>query len=64
MDLAKELIMAVKRSNSHGGYGLQKECEALVGHVLNNMVKSQLPPMDADTKSDKDSSIFREKGTW
>ncbi|OXU31151.1 hypothetical protein TSAR_015980 [Trichomalopsis sarcophagae] len=62
MDLAKELIMAVKRSNSHGGYGLQKECEALVGHVLNNMVKSQLPPMDADTKNDEDSAIFREEG--
>ena len=62
MDLAKDLIFAIKKSNSHGGYGLQKECEALVSHVLSNMVKSKLPVLIADVKSDKNSTTLREEG--
>ncbi|KAJ8670509.1 hypothetical protein QAD02_001768 [Eretmocerus hayati] len=62
MDLAKELILAVKRNNSHGGYGLQKECEALIGHVLNNMAKSKIPNLTADVKNNQIATRFREEG--
>ncbi|XP_014203986.1 SET and MYND domain-containing protein 4-like [Copidosoma floridanum] len=62
MELAKELITAVQRNNSHAGYGLQKECEALVSHVLSNMVKTKMPPLDSDAKNEEDSARFREEG--
>ncbi|XP_015177541.1 PREDICTED: SET and MYND domain-containing protein 4-like isoform X1 [Polistes dominula] len=63
MDLAKELILNLKQKNvSHVGYGLQKECEALVGHILQNMVKSQLPSLNVDRKNKKDSVKYREEG--
>ena len=64
MELAKELILAVKKKDIHGGYGLQKECEALMGYVLRNMVKSNMPPLVADVKNEQDSSKFREEGTF
>lgn len=64
MDLAKDLIMAFKKNNSHGGYGLQKECEALVSHVLINIVKSKLPTLIADVKNNQDSNKFREEGKY
>lgn len=63
MDLAKELIFTLKEKNkSHVGYGLQKECEALVGHILQNMVKSHLPKFIPETKNSEDSIKFREEG--
>ena len=62
MDLAKELILAVKKKDLHNGYGLQKECEALISHVLSNMVKSNLPPLEADAKNEEDCIKFREEG--
>ncbi|XP_050448477.1 SET and MYND domain-containing protein 4-like isoform X3 [Cataglyphis hispanica] len=62
MEIAKELILILKQNNkSHVGYGLQKECEALVGHILQNMVRSQMPPLHAVTKSEEDSIRFREQ---
>lgn len=54
--------MAFKRNNSHGGYGLQKECEALISHVLNNIVKSKMPTLIPDVKNNQDSAKFREEG--
>ncbi|KAL6443001.1 hypothetical protein ACFW04_002772 [Cataglyphis niger] len=63
MEIAKELILILKQNNkSHVGYGLQKECEALVGHILQNMVRSQMPPLHAVTKSEEDSIRYREQG--
>ncbi|KAL6443003.1 hypothetical protein ACFW04_002772 [Cataglyphis niger] len=62
MEIAKELILILKQNNkSHVGYGLQKECEALVGHILQNMVRSQMPPLHAVTKSEEDSIRYREQ---
>ncbi|XP_023318394.1 SET and MYND domain-containing protein 4-like [Trichogramma pretiosum] len=61
MDIAKEKILAVKKNNTKG-YGMQKECEALVGYVLKNMIKSNMPPLVAEVKNDKDSAKFREEG--
>ncbi|XP_011504410.1 PREDICTED: SET and MYND domain-containing protein 4-like [Ceratosolen solmsi marchali] len=64
MDLAKikELILAIKKNDSHSGYGLQKECELLIGHVLNNMAKSKLPNLIADMKNDEDAKHYRDEG--
>ncbi|XP_012233558.1 SET and MYND domain-containing protein 4 isoform X1 [Linepithema humile] len=63
MEIAKELILTLKQNNkSHVGYGLQKECEALVGHILQNMVKSQMPPLQPVTKNEDDSIKYREEG--
>ncbi|KAF7411160.1 hypothetical protein HZH66_000056 [Vespula vulgaris] len=63
MDLAKELILNLKQKNvSHVGYGLQKECEALIGHILQNMVKSQLPPLNVERKNADDAIRYREEG--
>lgn len=63
MDTARELVLTLKQGNkSHAGYGLQKECEALVGHILQNMVKSPLPTLVPETKNEEDSITFREEG--
>ncbi|KAG7211885.1 hypothetical protein KM043_011097 [Ampulex compressa] len=63
MDVAKELVLKLKQNNkSHVGYGLQKECEALVGHILQNMAKSQLPPLIPERKNHEDSIRYREEG--
>ncbi|XP_025989037.1 SET and MYND domain-containing protein 4 isoform X2 [Solenopsis invicta] len=63
MEIAKELVLTLKQNNkSHVGYGLQKECEALVGHILQNMVRSQMPPLLAVTKNKEDSIRYREEG--
>lgn len=65
MEIAKELILSLKQNNkSHVGYGLQKECEALVGHVLQNMVRSQMPPLHAEIKNEEDSIKYREEGVY
>ncbi|KAK2577165.1 hypothetical protein KPH14_003322 [Odynerus spinipes] len=63
MDVAKELVLNLKQNNkSHVGYGLQKECEALVGHILQNMVRSQLPPLNPERKNSEDAIRYREEG--
>lgn len=63
MDLAKELVLNLKQKNkSHVGYGLQKECEALVGHILQNMVRSQLPLLTPEQKNAEDAIRYREEG--
>ncbi|KAL6261766.1 hypothetical protein P5V15_006855 [Pogonomyrmex californicus] len=63
MEIAKELVLTLKQNNkSHVGYGLQKECEALVGHILQNMVRSQMPPLHAIMKNEEDSIRYREEG--
>ncbi|XP_036149806.1 SET and MYND domain-containing protein 4 isoform X2 [Monomorium pharaonis] len=63
MEIAKELVLTLKQNNkSHVGYGLQKECEALVGHILQNMVRSQMPPLHALVKNEEDSIRYREEG--
>ncbi|RLU17425.1 hypothetical protein DMN91_009660 [Ooceraea biroi] len=63
MEIAKELVLTLKQNNkSHVGYGLQKECEALVGHILQNMVRSQMPSLHAVTKNEEDSVRYREEG--
>lgn len=63
MEIAKELVLTLKQNNkSHVGYGLQKECEALVGHILQNMVRSQMPSLHAITKNEEDSIRYREEG--
>lgn len=65
MEIAKELILILKQNNkSHVGYGLQKECEALVGHILQNMVRSQMPLLHAIIKSEEDSIRYREQGIY
>lgn len=65
MEIAKELVLTLKQNNkSHVGYGLQKECEALVGHILQNMVRSQMPPLHAVTKNEEDSIRYREEGAY
>ncbi|XP_066590446.1 SET and MYND domain-containing protein 4-like isoform X2 [Prorops nasuta] len=63
MDTAKQLILTLKENNrSHVGYGLQKECEALVGHILQNMTKSDLPSLERDEKNEDDCLRYREEG--
>lgn len=63
MDIAKELILNLKQTNkSHVGYGLQKECEALVGHILQNMIQSELPELIPEVKNEQDSIEYREQG--
>lgn len=63
MDTAKELILNLKQTNkSHVGYGLQKECEALIGHILQNMVQSELPELIPEVKNEQDSIEYREQG--
>ncbi|XP_063973082.1 SET and MYND domain-containing protein 4-like isoform X3 [Diachasmimorpha longicaudata] len=63
MDLARELICMMKsKCKSHVGYGLQAECEGLVGHILENMAKSQMPVLRIDKKSDETSMKYREEG--
>ncbi|KOX78383.1 N-lysine methyltransferase SMYD2-A [Melipona quadrifasciata] len=63
MDIAKELVLNLKQSKiSHAGYGLQKECEALIDHILQNMVKSQLPELIPEVKNEEDSIHYREEG--
>ncbi|XP_032683142.1 SET and MYND domain-containing protein 4-like isoform X2 [Odontomachus brunneus] len=63
MEIAKELVLSLKQNNkSHVGYGLQKESEALVGHILQNMVRSQMPSLHAVTKNEEDSIRYREEG--
>ncbi|XP_043508915.1 SET and MYND domain-containing protein 4-like isoform X1 [Frieseomelitta varia] len=63
MDIAKELVLNLKQSKiSHAGYGLQKECEALIDHILQNMVKSQLPELIPEIKNEEDSIHYREEG--
>lgn len=64
MDIAKELVLNLKQSKiSHAGYGLQKECEALIHHILQNMVKSQLPELIPEIKKEEDSIHYREEGS-
>ncbi|CAK9802764.1 SET and MYND domain-containing protein 4 [Anthophora plagiata] len=63
MDIAKELVLNLKQNNkSHVGYGLQEECEALIGHILQNMVKAQLPELIPEVKNEEDSIQYREEG--
>ncbi|KAL0101085.1 hypothetical protein PUN28_018738 [Cardiocondyla obscurior] len=63
MEIAKELVLTLKQNNkSHVGYGLHKECEALVGHILQNMVRSQMPSLHAVMKNEEDSIRYREEG--
>ncbi|XP_076375521.1 protein-lysine N-methyltransferase SMYD4 isoform X1 [Megalopta genalis] len=63
MDTARKLVLTLKQSHtSHGGYGLQNECEALVGHILENMLKSSLPTLVPETKNEEDSISYREEG--
>ncbi|XP_025602265.2 SET and MYND domain-containing protein 4-like isoform X2 [Athalia rosae] len=63
MDTAKQLVLALKHNNkSHVGYGLQRESEALVSHILQNMVKSKLPPFKPKLKNREDSIRYREEG--
>ncbi|XP_046415906.1 SET and MYND domain-containing protein 4-like isoform X3 [Neodiprion fabricii] len=63
MDQAKQLVLALKQNNkSHVGYGLQQESEALVSHILQNMVKSSLPRFKPKMKNSKDSMRYREEG--
>ncbi|KZC08336.1 PREDICTED: SET and MYND domain-containing protein 4-like [Dufourea novaeangliae] len=63
MDTARELVLTLKQgNNSHVGYGLQKEGEALVGHILQNMLKSPLPTLVPETKNEEDSIRYREEG--
>lgn len=63
MDAAKQLVMALKQNNkSHVGYGLQRESEALVSHILQNMVKSRLPAFEPKRKNKEDSMRYREEG--
>jgi hypothetical protein len=64
MNSAKDVILAVQKNNSHGGYGLQKECEESIGYILNNMVKSKLPHTTADVKNDHEANIYREEGKY
>lgn len=65
MEIAKELVLTLKQNNtSHVGYGLQKECEALVGHILQNMIRSQMPSLHAAMKNEKDSIRYREEGMY
>lgn len=65
MEIAKELVLTLKQNNkSHVGYGLQKECEALVGHILQNMVRSQMPRLHAIAKNEEDSVRYREEGAY
>ncbi|XP_072743347.1 SET and MYND domain-containing protein 4 isoform X2 [Anoplolepis gracilipes] len=63
MEIAKELVLILKQNNkSHVGYGLQKECEALVGYILQNMIRSQMPTLNAVMKNEEDSIRYREQG--
>ena len=62
MDYVKELVLSVKKKEINSGYGLQKECEALITHVLKNMLKSPIPILNADIKNKDDSLRFREEG--
>ncbi|XP_046747231.1 SET and MYND domain-containing protein 4-like isoform X2 [Diprion similis] len=63
MDQAKQLVLALKQNNkSHVGYGLQQESEALIDHILQNMVKSSLPRFKPKMKNSKDSLKYREEG--
>ncbi|XP_017795167.1 PREDICTED: SET and MYND domain-containing protein 4-like [Habropoda laboriosa] len=63
MDAAKELVLNLKQNNkSHVGYGLQNESEALIGHILQNMVKAQLPELIPEVKNEEDSIQYREEG--
>jgi len=65
MEIAKELVLTLKQNNkSHVGYGLQKECEDLIGHILQNMVRSQMPSLHAVTKNKENSVKYREEGTY
>lgn len=65
MEIAKELVLILKQNNkSHVGYGLQKECEALVGHILQNMIRSQMPALHAVVKNEEDSIKYREEGNY
>ncbi|XP_024935657.1 SET and MYND domain-containing protein 4 isoform X2 [Cephus cinctus] len=59
----KRLILLLKENNkSHVGYGLQKESEALMGHILKNMSNSKLPEFEAEMKNSEDSICYREEG--
>lgn len=63
MEVAKEVIMSMKQpKKAQAGYGLQKESEALVKHILLNMVKSSLPEMRPDVKNEEDCIRYREDG--
>ncbi|XP_058792910.1 SET and MYND domain-containing protein 4-like [Phymastichus coffea] len=62
MEFSKQLILAVKKNELHNGYGLQKECEALVSHVLSNMIKSKLPTLAPEVKNDNDATTYKEEG--
>lgn len=63
MDIARELVLTLKQAHqSSVGYGLQKECEALIGHILQNMVQTQLPNLVPEMKNKEDSIRYREEG--
>lgn len=63
MDTARELVLTLRqRDQSNVGYGLQTECESLIGHILENMVKTQLPTLVPETKNEEDSIRYREEG--
>lgn len=63
MEIAKELVLNLKQGKpSHSGYGLQKECELLINHILQNMVLSHLPELIPEEKNEEDSIQYREEG--
>lgn len=62
MESVKELILNLKKRKSYVGYGFQKESEALVGHVLDNFLKSPLPHLEPERKNEEDSLRYREEG--
>ena len=63
MEVAKEVILTMKQDKkSYKGYGMQKESEALVKHILLNMVNSPMPDMKPDVKNEEDSIQYREEG--
>ncbi|XP_043474196.1 SET and MYND domain-containing protein 4-like isoform X2 [Leptopilina heterotoma] len=62
MELVKTLIFDLIQNNSQAGYGLQKESEALISYVLQNMSKSALPDVEPEVKNEEDSLHYRNEG--
>ncbi|XP_051167736.1 SET and MYND domain-containing protein 4-like isoform X2 [Leptopilina boulardi] len=62
MELVKTLIFNLIQNNSQAGYGLQKESEALISYVLQNMSKSALPDVEPEIKNEKNSLHYRNEG--
>lgn len=64
MELVKTLIFNLIQNNSQAGYGLQKESEALISYVLQNMSKSALPDVKPEIKNEKNSLHYRNEGRF